>query len=107
MTEVQESIYLTTMNSNSSFFVHEDIMLKKDQARADDNAGNSNRSDVLDSGSAVLSIGFIITIVSLLADIIGYGTWGEFGLLQTIGTIVGIMFVMFGLIIKILANIFS
>ncbi|MCD6329444.1 MAG: hypothetical protein J7M10_03680 [Candidatus Cloacimonetes bacterium] len=82
-------------------------MLKKDKARTDDNAGNSNRSDVLDSGSAVLSIGFIITIVSLLADIIGYGTWSEFGLLQTIGTIVGIMFVMFGLIIKILANIFS
>ena len=81
-------------------------MLKKNKARADYNTGNSSGSDFLNAGSAVLSIGFILTIVSLLADIIGYGTWYEFGILQTIGTIVGVVLIILGFFIKIFAKIF-
>ena len=82
-------------------------MTDKDTLRSNRYQDTSPKTDLLNTGSALITIGFMLAVFSLLADIIGYGTWGEFGLLQTIGTIVGIMFVMIGLIIKILANIFS
>lgn len=68
---------------------------------------NSPRTDFLNASSTIITIGFILAVFSLLADVIGYGTFGEFGILQTIGTIVGVVFVMIGLVIKILVNIFS
>ncbi len=81
-------------------------MPEKDKARTDYSAGNSSSSEFLTSGSAVMSVGFILTMISLLADIIGYGTFDEFGILQTLGTIVGVVLILLGFIIKIFAKIF-
>ena len=68
---------------------------------------NSPKNELLNTSSVILVIGLMLAIISLLADVLGFGTWGEFGTLQTLGTIVGVMLVMIGLIIKILVNIFS
>ena len=82
-------------------------MTDKGTMRSGRSQDNSSKNELLNTSSAILTIGLMLTLVSLLADIIGYGTWGEFGIFQTIGTIVGIMIVMIGLVIKILVNIFS
>lgn len=82
-------------------------MLENGKTRTNKYQDNSPKIELLNTSSAILTIGLMLTLVSLLADIIGYGTWGEFGIFQTIGTIVGIMIVMIGLVIKILVNIFS
>ncbi len=102
-----KSIFLTIMCPVTSFSAHEDTMLENGKTRANRYQENSAKNDLLNASSAILTIGLMLTLVSLLADVIGYGTWGEFGIFQTIGTIVGIMIVMIGLVIKILVNIFS
>jgi len=100
-------IFLTIMCPATSFSAHEDTMLENGKTRTNKYQDNSPKIELLNTSSAILTIGLMLTLVSLLADIIGYGTWGEFGIFQTIGTIVGIMIVMIGLVIKILVNIFS
>lgn len=82
-------------------------MVNKDSLRSDKYQDISPKNELLNASSAILTIGLMLTLVSLLADIIGYGTWGEFGIFQTIGTIVGIMIFMIGFIIKIFVSIFS
>lgn len=82
-------------------------MVNKDSLRSDKYQDNSPKNELLNTSSAILTIDLMLTLVSLLADIIGYGTWGEFGIFQTIGTIVGIMIFMIGFIIKIFVSIFS
>ena len=62
-------------------------------------------SGIMSTGSVILSIGLILTIVSVLADIIGYGTFDEFGVLQTIGTLTGVIFIILGIIIKVFKKI--
>jgi len=63
-----------------------------------------SNSEITDSGSAILAIGFILTIVSVLADIVGYGTYDEFGVLQALGTIIGVVFIILGFFIKIFSK---
>lgn len=82
-------------------------MTQKDTMRSDKYQENSPKSELLNTSSVILEIGLMLALSSLLADVLGFGTWGEFGILQTIGTIVGVMLVMIGLIIKILVKIFS
>lgn len=74
----------------------------------EDEAGRSKlkgitvgESGIMSSGSAILTVGFIITFVSVLADIIGYGTFDEFGVLQIVGTITGGALIILGIIIKV------
>jgi len=66
---------------------------------------SGSNSEITDSGSAILAIGFILTIVSVLADIVGYGTYDEFGVLQALGTIIGVVFIILGFFIKIFSKI--
>ena len=98
-------IFLTIKSLNQSFSAHEDTMLEKERSQAYLNARKSGKVDSLNTGSAILTIGFILTIVSLLADIMGYGTFDEFGILQMIGTIVGVVFILLGFMIKIFTKI--
>jgi len=60
-----------------------------------------DESGIMSSGSAILTVGFIITLVSVLADIIGYGTFDEFGVLQILGTVAGGALIILGIIIKV------
>ena len=62
-------------------------------------------SGIMSTGSVILSIGLIITIVSVFADIIGYGTFNEFGVLQTIGAFTGVILIILGIIIKVFKKI--
>ena len=80
-------------------------MLVKERSQTYLNARKSGKVDSLKAGYAVLTIGFIITIVSLLADIMGYGTFDEFGILQMIGTIVGVVFILLRFMIKIFTKL--
>ncbi|HEX37289.1 MAG TPA: hypothetical protein ENG70_00260 [Candidatus Cloacimonetes bacterium] len=55
-------------------------------------------------GSTLITIGIAIALFFALADVLRYGTWDEFGIIQIAGTIGGVVMIFVGLVLKAIAG---
>ncbi len=54
--------------------------------------------------STLITIGIALVFFFALADILRYGTWEEFGIIQIAGTVGGIVMIFAGIVLKIFAG---